>query len=211
MRTLVHSPRGLTLLELMAAIAVSTLLLSGAWRLVQNGIRSHQRGLQEVQMTQGTRSLLTIVTHDIQRAMATRLPYGIRGTSRQTAGQGTELSHGDHLEMLVLPPLPQNHAQDTPRRHGPQRIRYVFTPLRQGQEVALQRSTAAVGRDDSVERFRLVHEHIQEFSLRYFDGQRWRDEWQQPEVPQALEIAVSVRGGRQRARSYRFTTLVTAD
>ena len=84
MRKFVSTARGLTLIEVMGALVVSALLLSGAWNLFQGGMQSYQRGLQEVRMTQGARALLTLVTRDIQRAMATRAPYGIRGTPQQT-------------------------------------------------------------------------------------------------------------------------------
>lgn len=211
MRTLVHSPRGLTLLEVMATLMVSTLLLSGAWRLFESGIRSYHRGLQDVQLTQGARTLITMVTRDIQRAMATRLPYSIRGTASQSATTSADEPHTDRLEMLVMPTLPVSGNKDTLFSKAPQRIRYVSTPLPEGRVVALQRATAAVGRDDNVERFLLVHKHVQEFSVRYFDGQHWRSEWQQPEVPRALEIAVSVQGSGAQKKVYRFTTLVTVE
>ena len=81
MRQSVSTQRGLTILEMLGVIAISTILLSGAWQLFQGGMRSYQRGLQDVRMTQGARILLHLVTRDVQRAMAARVPYGIRGTA----------------------------------------------------------------------------------------------------------------------------------
>ena len=96
MRQSVSTQRGLTLLEMLGVIAISTILLSGAWQLFQSGMRSYQRGLQDVRMTQGARALLHLVTRDVQRAMAARVPYGIRGAAPQ-------LSTSDSLAMLTLP------------------------------------------------------------------------------------------------------------
>ena len=34
----------------------------------------------------------------------------------------------------------------------------------------------------------VVHSQVQEFRVRYFDGQTWYAEWQRAELPRALEI-----------------------
>ncbi|MGE3542196.1 MAG: type II secretion system protein GspJ [Candidatus Tectimicrobiota bacterium] len=207
MRMFVHNSRGVTLIELMGAIVVSTLLLSGAWRLLQTGMRSYQKGLQEVQVTQGARTFLTMVTRDIQRAMAARLPYGIHGLP----AQGAEAPQADHLEILITPPLSSSSQPGSPSTQGSQRLRYLFTPAPAGQVMTVQRASTPAGQQDAGERLLLVHERLREFSLRYFDGQQWRNEWQQADIPRALEIAVSVQGLGPHPRAYRFTTLITAD
>jgi prepilin-type N-terminal cleavage/methylation domain-containing protein len=68
MRQSVSTQRGLTILEMLGVIAISTVLLSGAWQLFQGGMQSYQRGLQDVRMTQGARALLHLITRDVQRA-----------------------------------------------------------------------------------------------------------------------------------------------
>jgi hypothetical protein len=62
-----------------------------------------------------------------------------------------------------------------------------------------------------MERLMPVHEQVQEFSVRYFDGQTWYDAWQRAELPRAVEITLVVQSGGVRARASRFATLVTAD
>jgi len=56
-----------------------------------------------------------------------------------------------------------------------------------------------------------VQEQVQEFSVRYFDGQSWDDTWQRAELPRAVEITLVVQSGGAPARVSRFATLVTAD
>src|SRR4029434_10287934 len=96
MRQSVSTQHGLTLLEVLGVMVISTILLSGAWQLFQSSMRSYQRGLQDVRMTQGARSLLHLVTRDVQCAMAASVPYVIRGAALQ-------LSTSDSLAMLTLP------------------------------------------------------------------------------------------------------------
>jgi hypothetical protein len=45
MRQAISTQRGLTILEILGVIVLSTTLLSGAWQLFQGGMRSYQRGL----------------------------------------------------------------------------------------------------------------------------------------------------------------------
>src|SRR5437879_5654777 len=91
-------PHGLTLIEIMGSLAVSTILLSGVWNLFQGGMQSYHRGLQDVRMTQQARALLTLMTRDIQRAMAAQAPYGIHGTL-QHATQADDAHRADLLVM----------------------------------------------------------------------------------------------------------------
>ena len=165
-------------------------------------------------MTQGARALLRLVTRDIQRAMATRAPYGIRGTPQQTA-QAEGERHADHLVMITAPPLaaPSQGAQRREaeqRREEPLRIRYILNTLSDGKTLAMQRAVAAMS-GNQLERFMMVHDHVQAFYLRYFDGQAWYDEWQKAELPRALELTIVLQSGGPQSRMYRFATLVTAD
>jgi len=209
MRQSVGTQRGLTILETLGMIAISTILLSGAWQLFQGGMRSYQRGLQDVRMTQGARSLLHLVTRDVQRAMAARVPYGIRGTAPQLSTSETAGRQADRLAMLTLPSLgvPPEGAL-----HGstPQRIRYVLNTVPDSKTLALQRVAGAPS-EQQMERIMVVHEQVQEFRVRYFDGQAWYAEWQRVELPRAVEITLIVQSAGAQARTSRFATLVTAD
>ena len=101
MRQFVSTSRGLTIIEMMGAMLVSTILLSGVWQLFQGGMRSYQRGLQDVRMTQGARAVLRLVTRDVQRAMAARVPYGIRGATPQSSTLATGEGPADRLALLT--------------------------------------------------------------------------------------------------------------
>ena len=200
MQQSVCTQRGMTILEVLGVIAISTILLSGAWPLFQSGMRSYQRGLQDVRMTQGARSLLSLVTRDVQRAMAARVPYGIRGAAPQ-------LSTSDSLALLTLPSLavPLEGASHS---HAGQRIRYVLNGVPDSKTLALQRVVDAPS-EPQRERMMVVHSQVQEFRVRYFDGQTWYTEWQRMELPRALEITLTIQSDGAQARTSRFATLGT--
>lgn len=205
----VSTQRGLTLLEMLGVIAISTILFSGAWQLFQGGMRSYQRGLQDVRRTQGARALLHLVTRDVQRAMAARVPYGIRGAAPLLSTAETAGRQADHLAMLALP-SPGAPPGGAPHSHALQRIRYVLNTVPDSKTLALQRAVGAPS-EPQMERVMVVHEQVQAFRVRYFDGQTWYAEWQRAELPRALEITLIVQSGGAQARASRFATLVTAD
>jgi len=152
--------------------------------------------------------LLTLLTRDIQRTMAAHVPYGIYGTPGPVA-RAEAPRRVDRLMLLTVPP-PAGFNQDAPSGGALQRVRYVFTASPTGHTLALQRAVATLG-GKQTEHFMPVHEHVQIFHLRYFDGQTWSDTWQQAEVPRAMEITLVVQGGGLQPRTYTFATLVTAD
>jgi type II secretion system protein J len=198
-----------TILEILGAIVVSSVLLSGAWKLFQSGMQHYHRGLQDVRMVQRARSLVHMVTRDVQRAMAARVPYGIRGTAAQLPMSNPAGGQGDRLAMLTLP-APLAPPESVQPGSVPQRIRYALSAIPDSKTLALQRSVD-VPRESQQERVMVVHEHIQEFTVRYFDGQTWYTEWQRAELPQAVEIIFIVQSAGAQARASRFATLVTAE
>jgi type II secretion system protein J len=205
MRQSVSTQRGLTILEMLGVIAISTVLLSGAWQLFQGGMQSYQRGLQTVRMTQGARALLHLMTRDIQRAMAARVPYGIGGTAPQLSTTET----ADRLAMFTLP-SPGAAPEGAPQGGTLQRIRYTLNTVLDSKTLALQRAVSAAS-EPQMERMMVVHRQVQELRVRYFDGQAWFAEWQRAELPRAVEITLMVQSGGAQAHASRFATLVTAD
>src|SRR5215471_11545980 len=209
MRQAVSTQRGLTILEILGVIVLSTTLLSGAWQLFQGGMRSYQRGLQDVRMAQEARTLLHLVTRDVQRAMATRAPYGIRGTAPPFSTSEAAGHQADRLAMLTLPSLGAS-SDGTPHGGTLQRIRYALNAVPSSKTLALQRAVGAPS-EPQMERMQVVPAQVQEFRVRYFDGQAWYAEWQRAELPHAVEITLIVQSAGAQARTSRFATLVTAD
>jgi hypothetical protein len=111
--------------------------------------------------------------------------------------------------MLTLP-SPGAPPEGAPHGGTLQRIRYVLNAVSDSKTLALQRAVGAPS-GPQMERKMVVHEQVQEFRVRYFDGQTWYAEWQRAELPRAVEITLVVQSAGAPARASRFATLVTAD
>ena len=199
--------KGFTLIEVMAVLAIGGLLLGGMWEIYHNSMRAYQRGLQEVRLTQGARTMLRLMTRDIQKAFATAAPHGIQGTQHQGAPE----ADADRLELImaVYPALGLS-SSPTPGLGIPQSVRYRLEPAPANGPLVLKRAVVAAG-SQATERSIPLGEGLHGLSLRYFDGQVWSHAWQRTTLPQALEITVVFRHSGGDTRTQRFTTVVTAD
>jgi len=111
--------------------------------------------------------------------------------------------------MLTLP-SPVAPLEEASHSRAWQRIRYVLNAVPDSKTLALQRVVGAPS-EQQMERAMVVHSHVQEFRVRYFDGRAWHAEWQRAELPRAMEITVIVQSDGAQTRASRFATLVTDD
>ncbi len=188
--------RGLTLIEVMAVLAVSGLLLTGMWKFYHSGIRAYRRGFQDVRSTLSARTVLRIMTRDIQKAFIAAAPHGIQGTNHQP-------SPSIDADRLTLTMAASSSATL-------QSIRYIPESVSQHGMWTLNRAVMASDRHPS-ERIMMLSQRLYSLDLRYFDGQTWHDSWQHPAVPQALEISLIFQPRGRNTHAYHFTTTVARD
>jgi type II secretion system protein J len=207
MRRLADWQSGFTLVEVMTVLAVSGLLLGGMWQFYHSSLYAYRRGLQEVRLTQGARTILRLMTRDIQKALATVAPQSLQDTQQQRVLIGD----AEHLEFLtVVSPVPGTLSQATPDAGVLQRVRYILESTSADGTRILQRAVIAIG-GHTTERLIPLGEGVQELHFRYFDGQTWHETWQQAAPPRALEIIVAFQSRGGEVRTHRFSTMVTAD
>lgn len=210
MRKFAGGQSGLTLVEIMIALGVSSLILWWAWNLYNSGMRVYQRGLQEVALTQEARSVFALMTRDIQRARPEAVPYGIKGMPSRNVSPSSQPGQIDRLEIMTVV-YPASSAAHTSAERTPtfQRIRYFFEPTA-GETLVLKRAIVPLGRD-GVERVIPLSQRVHGLDLRYFDGQVWYDAWHHPALPRAVEMAVVFHDGGRKASPHRFSTVVALE
>jgi type II secretion system protein J len=207
MRRLADWQSGFTLVEVMTVLAVSGLLLGGMWQFYHSSLYAYRRGLQEVRLTQGARTVLRLMTRDIQKALATAAPQSIQDTQQPRVLTGD----AERLEFItVVSPVSGILSQPAPDAGVPQRVRYVLEAASADGTRILKRAVIALG-SHTTERLIPLGEGVQELHFRYFDGQTWHETWQQATPPRALEITVAFQSRGGEVRTHRFSTMVTAD
>jgi type II secretion system protein J len=211
MHTSYAGSRGLTLIEIMIVVAVSSLLLGGAWRIFFQSTDTYKRGLHDIRLTQGARATMRMLIRDVQRVSTGASQRHIHGTNDQRVPPNGEIVDTDSLTLVTLPEAPQSSHPISVSMPGlNQRVRYFLEPTTLHGPLRLQRAVATPG-GGTAERITLLHEHVRALNFRYFDGSAWHDEWQQTELPQAIELVLTFQEGQRPVRSYRFATTVPFD
>jgi general secretion pathway protein J len=195
---------------MMAALAVSTMLIGGVWQLFHIGLQVYQRGVHNASATQDARQVLAIISRDIQEALAVAMPQGIHGTDGEQSTRTGTILEADGLDLETravvaarLPILTLPAASTT-------RVYYELEVLEEQPILRLRRRVAA-GDGAASSRLMTLSEQVQRFRLRYFDGQDWSDNWQRASLPRAVEVSLVLQTPGRQARLHRFTTMVTAD
>jgi len=203
--------RGLTLIEIMIVVAVSTLLLGGAWRIVLQSMDTYKRGLHDIRLTQGARATMRMMIQDLQRVSTGAAQQHVRGTNEQRVPPNGEIVDADSLTLVALTEAQQSALPMSVSMPGlNQQVRYFLEPNTPHGALRLQRAVATAGAG-TAERITLLHEQVQALNVRYFDGSTWHDEWQQTGLPQAIELVLTFQGGQRPVRSYRFATIIPLD
>lgn len=203
--------RGLTLVEIMIVVAVSSLLLSGAWRIVSQSMNTYTRSLQDIRLTQGARVTMRMMIQDLQRVSTGAAQQHVRGNNEQRVSPNGEVVDADSLTLRTWPAA--SEAAPLLRLSMPglnQQVRYFLEPTTPHGPLRLQRAVSSAG-DSTTKHVALLHEQVHALNVRYFDGSVWHDEWQQAGLPQAIELALIFQEGRRPSRSYRFVTIVPCE
>ncbi len=154
------SQTGFTLLEVLVAIALTSLLLTSIY-----GVFSTTGAAQEQVEKRGAALHLA-------RVLIARLDRELLGLAMENRNQAAALAGGrnslaePYLELLT---------NSSGRQHGMRRIRYRLGPDTDGQ-MTLWRSekninTPSDGTEESLAR------GIENLSFTFFDGREWRNDW----------------------------------
>jgi prepilin-type N-terminal cleavage/methylation domain-containing protein len=192
----VDTQRGLTLVELMIVLAVSGLLLGGMWQLYHSSLLAYRHGLQEVRLALGARTILRLMTRDVQNAFTSAVLYGVQGTTQ------LHTANADAGRLALTTAL-----YPSPRL---QTVQYYLEPAANPGALALKRALVTP-ESGAIERVFPLSDRLSRLNVRYFDGQVWYDTWQRANLPRAVEITVMFQNTGRNTPEQRFTTVVVME
>jgi len=196
--------RGFTLLELIVAMVIFSIVISAAYALFDAGRSVTTRAEFRSQLFQTARAALQAVENDLRGAvkMGTAFDTGFIGTSG-----GSEKEPQDKLEFISVnrhtaTTYDVNKITDVVWGIDASKIYYSIEPdakktphgFVREQPLELTPVNGPVHRDESVVE---VAQDVVFIHFRYFDGTDWQTSWdstQTGNLPKAVEVTVYVRG-----------------
>jgi len=206
------SRRGFTLLELLVAMTIFSIVVAAAYALFHASRAVQSRAEARAEIFQTARAALRALEDDLRGAVLSPSAFdtGLVGTNR-----GSEDEPQDKIEVLAVNQHTANVDEKNPRIDL-SKVTYWIADGTSGKarglvrerQHALNSQTVYTGREESVEE---VAPDVVGLNLRFYDG-RWEDAWdstQKYKLPKAIEVAVLVRGvWRDEEFTERFTTRV---
>jgi general secretion pathway protein J len=197
--------RGFTLLELLVAMAIFSIIVSACYALFSATRGAARRAEFKAQMLQTARAALGALEDELRAAVmpASGFDTGFIGTN-----SGSEKQPLDRLEFVTASGHPAGLDKDNydepdrlPERSDLVQVRYWIEEdlsrkahglVRERHFDLLPVSTRTLREEDVEE----VAPEVVHVNLRYYDTE-WRDSWdttQTRKMPKAVEITVHVRG-----------------
>lgn len=178
--------RGLTLIELLVALAVAAIVM-----VTVQGVFLSASELRESQQAESTRYHRSRVFIDrLERELGSMLYSSTHPQARFVMSSGNE----PQLELSTFASLPLAGG----RQAGAALVRYRWQPAVEGDGIELLRHERSLQAETWSGREQLLMGELEDVSLRCFDGTGWETSWdsgQKGRLPLLLEISFSVANG----------------
>ena len=201
-------PRGFTLLEMVLALSLMTLVLTSTMLFFSSTLRTRNAGEKMAQRTQLERVLLRQMAREISQA---RVINTYEKIGAEEKGLGGKLK-GIELLTYVLP-HPERFAKrdlrdvEVPAEFDLRRVIYYLIRADKLQdedgnprvfglarhEFKLRNRQVSVEGEEYEERVELIAPEIKYLSFRFFDGASWTSRWEgsdQDSLPQSVRVTL---------------------
>ncbi len=203
------SAGGFTLLEILLAVVVLTLLLSGVYAVLLGTLRAVERVEYVTQRAEIGPGILRVVARDFEHAV---MPGGAAPGAFRSKSQnygGFSLDQVDFVANVpALGPLEGGIDAGPPRPSPMNEVGYRLepNPFAPGLFKLYRRESWFVEGDPLAGGMLYeVYDRVRSFSLEYFDGKEWKEEWSSGDaggLPMAVRIGLGVEIGTEDADRY---------
>lgn len=196
----------MTLLELLLALVISTILLGTAFATYRTSMRAWETCRSRSLTTQYARAALDRMEGAIQAAVPPNSEKGIVFEGTSGVIEGTELS-ADRLRltttgMRVLPDRPG--SSDLAELQF-----YLDINERLGEPALLVRAKPFPSSDPALDwRTDELAPRVASFNVRYFDGTEFLDEWDSDSLPRAVRIDLLLYDFSAEENAVQFKRLI---
>lgn len=185
--------RGFTLLEMLAATAMVAMLAGSLYASLHIAFQARHSALAAVETVRRSSLSMELIQADLESAM---VPSGILagefvGRSAQNAGAA-----GDELSFYAA----AMDIEPGPGVGDVKKVEYCCEPSwDSGEMVLIRRLTTNLLAPTTPEpKQETICRRLRTFTLKYFDGSTWQDNWdsaaQNNQLPQAVEVTLEWAG-----------------
>ena len=206
------SPRGLTLVELMIAIAILGVLTAMSWGVIRGSTEIAAESQARAEISQIGRNAIQTIQRELSLAMISQQ----QGEYYKTTFKATDRDPTDEIHFVS-----RAHQKRYANRKESNVAEYAYwseSDLEGGPFRSLMHREARVV-DEDPEKGGVVTplcHSVREFNLRYYDPDKeeWLDEWDTEGVdhpnklPRAIEIHLELEDAEGRTASFLTRTLV---
>lgn len=206
---LFRDEQGLTLIELLVAVAISAIILVVVYQTF-NGIMDSAARIEETaEIDRMARITLGMISDEIRSTFWK--PAGPTGQWAELTFDGTDGPGGsnptDSLVFTAFSPWISEQGTFLPNLSV---LSYNLEPsVLEGEFVLfhLENTNPLSDSVESLQKYELA-EHVSGLNFRYYDGENWNDEWDatiENKLPKAVEIALYFRTTSGEDRRYTTT------
>jgi prepilin-type N-terminal cleavage/methylation domain-containing protein len=220
------SRRAFSLLELITATAIMAMIALSLYQAMRVGFKARDRATAMVGPSRAGELAIDMVRRDVEAALPLR--GVLAGTGMLMGGPGYEAPGTSHVQFYMMSPAPQTGTNastgfGSASSRGPSAMdREDATAYGGVRRVELLvRASAGGGPNDGATLVRRVTRNllaptelapeeqilcrgVSAFTIRYFDGLQWYDEWDSTQygdtLPMAVEVTLEVRGSQDPTR-----------
>ena len=194
MRNLSAPRRGFTLIEMIAALTIATLIMAAGAELFVTAMQSWDNGSRRHEMLQAAQKTSDL----IERHLRSALKPGAEG---QVLFSGEDLSEDDTHpghRLTLISGAPARFPRSQPPVDS-QEITFELDPLGESTELSIRVQSPP---DDLPEEGGYIvglSDLITGFAARYYDGEIWSDYWSGSDLPLAVEFTLTLQPRDQPA------------
>ena len=205
MKSRLHSPAGLTLLETILAISMLAMILVGLHIALSSRVRAYRRCRDTAERDTAAYGAMRLIADDLLRLVG-QAP----GESQPTFVCVPAVGPGGGCLLRL-----RTHARPAPGARA-MLVDYFLMPGDEGKASVIRRSeplapgpeglgASVAGWDDEQARYEVVATGIRGLRLRCFDGKEWLDRWgpaQQAGPPRLVEVMLDFPASGAGKTSY---------
>ena len=198
---------GFTLIELVCATAIMSLLTLSIFSALRIGFKARDRALSAVGPARSAEIAIDLVRRDLESALP---PGGTMATGfiAQPGPEAPETSAVEFFNVDTVQIAPGASAtggsllsqgpsvfeqQDPVAVGGMQRVTFLVRPVGNGESVLIRQITRnLLAETEMPPQEQILCRGVTAFRLRYFDGLQWTEEWDSTSYGNSLPMAVEI-------------------